>query len=569
MPTVPFKVKAVFEYKSEEPDDLNFPNGQIITITDDEDADWYTGEYTSAAGDKLEGLFPRNFVEKYEPAIPSRPTRTPKKAAAPEPPPEPAATQVESTPPQPSEPVKEAQIDPVPQPAEPAHLEEEQNVPGSFPTAAAPATAVKPTSPPIAKAKPGPPPVADKPSSNSFKDRIAAFNKPAAPPVAPFKPGGQPGGSGFIKKPFVAPPPSKNSYVPLPREQPPQKIYRREEDTSLQHEEEREAPEPVSKPTEEAEEDQPKPTSLKERIALLQKQQMEQAQRHAEAGQKKEKLKKPPKRRPEPTEESLPAHEDSLELIETHETTVGRKSMDEPEDDGESIKSPPLRQASLKMSTPLPPRELVSDTNDADDSGAGDTEDAPGTSTEEDRPRSKGTGMISGLEPTPLKREAAVEADKDEGEDGDEDETEEEEEDPEVRRKRELRERMARLGGGMGMMNMFGPPGGMPAAAPPRKSRPSTEAARQSSEQYHPEMTRAPPVPIMALPGMSNQMSKRSEEPLEAESDEDEMAQTPHDTRVPTDDYVSPPPPKRTSTGHSSASMPQGMSFDSDVRSLH
>ena len=48
MPAVPFKVKAVFEYNSEEPDDLKFPNGQIITVTDDEDADWYTGEYTLA-----------------------------------------------------------------------------------------------------------------------------------------------------------------------------------------------------------------------------------------------------------------------------------------------------------------------------------------------------------------------------------------------------------------------------------------------------------------------------------------------------------------------------------------
>ena len=39
------------------------------------------------------------------------------------------------------------------------------------------------------------------------------------------------------------------------------------------------------------EEEQPKPTSLKERIALLQKQQMEQASRHADAAQKKEKVK--------------------------------------------------------------------------------------------------------------------------------------------------------------------------------------------------------------------------------------------------------------------------------------
>ncbi|KAK5263498.1 assembly of actin patch protein, partial [Exophiala xenobiotica] len=82
--------------------------------------------------------------------------------------------------------------------------------------------------PPTSTSKP-PPPVAEKPNSSSFKDRIAAFNKPAAAPITPFKPGGG-SGTGFIKKPFVAPPPSRNAYVPPPREQPVQKPYHREEE---------------------------------------------------------------------------------------------------------------------------------------------------------------------------------------------------------------------------------------------------------------------------------------------------------------------------------------------------
>ena len=225
------------------------------------------------------------------------------------------------------------------------------------------------------------------------------------------------------------------------------------------------------------------------------------------------------------------------------------------EDDAEDVKSPPMRQASIKMPTPLPPRELVSDTNDADDSGAGDTEDAPGTSTEEDRPRSKDNTALLPAEPIPPKREEEVaESDED-----DDQETEEEEEDPEARRKRELRERMAKMSGGMGMMGMFGPPGGAAGSAPPRKSRQSTEGTRQSLEQASPEeSTRAPPVPIMALPGMS----KRAEELVEAESDEEDTAQaTPQDLHSketePSDDYISRPP-KRTSTGRSTASIPQG-----------
>src|SRR5262249_19206765 len=151
------------------------------------------------------------------------------------------------------------------------------------------------------QAKPSgpPPPVSEKPTSNSFKDRIAAFNKSAAPPIAPFKPGGLSSG-GFIKKPFVAPPPSRNAYVPPPpRDVPVAKVYRRDEDPEIK-EREAENQETAEKaglipgaPSHEAEsEDQPKPLSLKERMALLQKQQMEQAQRHADAAAKKEKPKR-------------------------------------------------------------------------------------------------------------------------------------------------------------------------------------------------------------------------------------------------------------------------------------
>jgi myosin tail region-interacting protein MTI1 len=569
MSTVPFRVKAVFEYKSEEPDDLNFPNGQIISVTDDTDEDWYTGEYTTAAGDKIEGIFPRNFVEKYEPAIPSRPSRTPKKTPASDPAPEPAA--VNHEPPPAPEPVKEAEIEPPHETAQPPPLTAEPQVSTSPPPAPQPAAAVPAPKPAPAPAtstehKKGPPPVADKPSSSSFRDRIAAFNKPAAAPVTPFKPGGQGASSGFIKKPFVAPPPSKNAFVPVPREPPPQKVYRREEDPSMQEEEGDTSREthfsPPSPKLDEAAEDQPKPTSLKDRIALLQKQQLEQAQRHAESAQKKEKPKKPPKKRPETEEgEVAPtapiAEGEHLDRLDTNET-VTRRSMEGADESEDAARSPPVRQLSMDQPTPKPPRELVSDTNDADDSGAADTEDAQGTSTEEDRPRSKGQAAPANLEPIVPKKEA-VQADKGEGEDNDEDdeeEEEEEEEDPEVKRRRELRDRMAKIGGGMGMMGMFGPPGGMPAPMP-RKSRPSTEAPRQSSEQHHQEeVARAPPVP---MPGMSSRVTKQPEQAAEAVDDEDDTAETtPHDLRreiEASEDYISKPP-KRSSTGQSSASFP-------------
>lgn len=350
------KVKALYEYSSPHEDDLQFGIGQIITVTDEEDADWYTGEYVDESGQKHEGIFPRNFVEKYEPVAPPRPTRTrPKKEPEPAPEPQPIAAPQEPVPP-PSPPAVEAEevrpitppplppaAEPIPVASPPAPKAAEPALPSSPPQA--PAAPIAPQSPPqAAPVKRGPPPVSEKPSGNSFKDRIAAFNKPAAPPIAPFKPsglGGAGGSSSFIKKPFVAPPPKGNTYVPTQRNAPVAPVYRRDEDPEIK-EREAENTEQAQKagllPTEskEGDEDQPKPMSLKERMALLQKQQQEQAQRHAEAASKKEKPKRPAKPRMpshEPAEESVeeeaaaPYIPAPLERRDTGETG-GRRSLD-------------------------------------------------------------------------------------------------------------------------------------------------------------------------------------------------------------------------------------------------
>ena len=71
----PFHVKALYEYSSPHEDDLGFPSDQVITVTEEEDADWYYGEYEDASGVKREGLFPKNFVRMYEPETPPRPSR--------------------------------------------------------------------------------------------------------------------------------------------------------------------------------------------------------------------------------------------------------------------------------------------------------------------------------------------------------------------------------------------------------------------------------------------------------------------------------------------------------------
>ncbi|OBA21399.1 hypothetical protein METBIDRAFT_42404, partial [Metschnikowia bicuspidata var. bicuspidata NRRL YB-4993] len=55
--SVPFTVKALHDYKSDYDDDLQFAAGQVITVTDIEDDEWYSGTYGGQSG-----LFPKNFV---------------------------------------------------------------------------------------------------------------------------------------------------------------------------------------------------------------------------------------------------------------------------------------------------------------------------------------------------------------------------------------------------------------------------------------------------------------------------------------------------------------------------
>ncbi|KAM5345294.1 hypothetical protein ACJ41O_011156 [Fusarium nematophilum] len=556
----PFRVKALYEYSSPHEDDLNFSVGQIITVTDQEDSDWYGGEYLDDHGVKREGIFPRNFVEKFEPTAPPRPTRTrPKKepeAALPaediaSPPPPPPAQQAAPPAPVPEpEPEIEEADEPVykttaPEPAAPAVPEPAPPKPVSPVSAPAPPPAApkaaEPPAPapaPAAAAAPkpkpaGPPPVSEKPKSSTFKDRIAAFNKPAAPPVAPFKPSGLGGsGSGFIKKPFVAPPPSRHAFVPPPQQTPTAKVYRRDEDPEIR-EREAEAQGQAERaglvPTESQEgddEDQPKPTSLKERIALLQKQQMEQAQRHADAAAKKEKPKKPQRKREsighaEALGESEEASHHVSPPLERRDTedTGARTSADEPRPT--RVPPPPRRKSSKG------PAESIHDGNEADMSGAGDTTEGNDDLTERDD--SDGMSRRASRAPTlPVHPAPPAEATRRDESDEQEEEQADEDVDPEVKRKEELRARMAKMSGGMGFHGMFGAP--MPAAGPAPKKKKAPKAERASidegAEETSPSSLAAPPVPtMMALPGMGG--PRKSEELSRPEEEHEPAARAP------------------------------------------
>jgi hypothetical protein len=166
---------------------------------------------------------------------------------------------------------------------------------------------------------------------------------------------------------------------------------------------------------------------------------------------------------------------------------------------------------------------LFSDGNDADQSAAGETtEDAGASTLDEDEDTSKSHHQ-----------EAAVVPAQEEEVGDEEDTTEEEEEmDEETRRQIALRERMAKLSGGMGMAGMFGPQPGiaMPGMAGGlKKKRPTLEA--KPSEDTESVPTSPPPriskIPIPGMGGMIRPSITAEPEAEEVDEEEEETEAAP------------------------------------------
>ncbi|WPG99328.1 sh3 domain-containing protein c23a1.17 [Acrodontium crateriforme] len=560
MAAPPFKVKAIYEYSSGHDEDLSFSVGDVITVIELEGDDWYVGKYTDASGVAKEGLFPTNFVERYEPEVPTRPTRPtrPKQEAAqpvpvPVPVPAPEAEEQEEVQSVPA--ASRPQVPPVDKPAVARHQEDARS-PTSATSQNAPSAAFEP--PHVTKAAPAandspaasraaPPPVA--PKSSSFKDRIAAFNKVEQQPLKPMVPGKQGPAGGFIKKPFVAPPPSSSSYIPpVVKHEPIHRPYMREEDPEIkrQQEDDRAAAEAAGLlndgPQEAAEEaeNEPKPMSLKERMALLQEQQRLAAERNAEASQRKEKktvTKKPSQASvpPQSTEED----EDDEEQISTAGTR-DRPSMES------TRERPPVPSAPRRTHEPMSPgpavpqHEIVSGGEEADQSAAGETteDDADTIAPDYDDRSTHGLPRASNApthEPDVGNQDDTVE----------DDEAEEEEElNEEELRKQRLRERMARLAGPQGGAGVpFNPFGAPPP--PPTKKRSITRKASGDSEATMPPPQR---VPIMPMPGMQRVRSQDSN--VTERIHEEEVSTPGEETEHPF------PPVRRSMTGERGAAPP-------------
>ncbi|KAF2850584.1 hypothetical protein T440DRAFT_468550 [Plenodomus tracheiphilus IPT5] len=560
-----YKVKAVYDYASPHEDDLDFKTGQIIAVTEEEGDDWYVGEYIDDAGTKHDGLFPRNFVERYEPAPPPRPNRASRYKPTEQPAAQVAAPAPEAPQQHAPEPVRHEEPEP-PKP-QPPPLE----VPAAAKSVPLPTSPISPQSassgrapelpqapPPQESAKPAPaakkppPPIAAK--SNAFRDRIAAFNAPAAAPIQPFKPAGAP--ANFIKKPFVAPPPSRNAYVPPIRETPQIKTYRRDEDPEIADRQAQDndaaekagliAHDAPSQPP--AEEDSQPKVSLKERIALLQKQQQEQAERAA--AMHKEKPKRPPVKK---RTESFDVHPEDSEDVALERIASGaskeRVSVDQAR--------PPRVSHEIKSPDEQPrQREILSDANDADQSAAGDTEDAEGESTSVEGDEERKHAQQPSL---PIRAAAAPTQEPDVGDEQDaepEEEEEEDEMDAETRRKLELRERMAKMSGGMGMPGMFG---GMPMGGLPPKKKKSTADSKRGDGEEEASVPQQR-VAMFPMPGMPTVKSPDQEDrQLHVEKEDDASYPITGAHRaddVPDVEDMQPKPIQRTPTGERPPPVP-------------
>lgn len=484
-PAPPFKVRALFDYNSPHDDDLNFPANETITVTEEEDADWYFGEYhEKSTGELKQGIFPRNFVERIVVELPPRPARSGggRKKVQEEPPPEPAGdareeSQVPSAPPAPvvvpaalpspaTSPI--ATTKPVGGSEPPPRREEPKVVPPPIPASPppvpkpAPVFAPKQSVPPVVeKAAPSSskPPPPEKPSS--FKDRLALFNKGSAAPIAPFNP--HKPSTSFIKKPFVPPPPSKNAYVPPPIQHTPKP--RRDEDSNYIRPEPEEPPARASMDQERDRAEERPQMGLKDRIALLQTQKLDPT------GLGGGKPKKPPK----------PKRNDSERTLEEGKATHAPSEDVGDERVSHDSTRPVLSEEPETASRHKKSIDLIQDDPTQGESSAGDADvsSVSGYTGEE-------TVTSRGRPSTSSHREDKSDDGDDEGANDDtpdNPDSDEEEIDPELAKKIALRDRIAKMSGGMGMHGMFGPPMGVPMGGPPMPTQKKKKSASNPKPQ--------------------------------------------------------------------------------------
>ncbi len=473
----PFQARATYAYTSEHSDDLHFDEKQVITVTAEEDEDWYFGEYKTADGELKRGIFPKNFVENLAPRRPRakdiKSGKTAEKA-------EEVASILSTT----SQPASSAE--PVPAVTESAETEAE--IASPRPINALPATIPEMkmssrTEPPADTAPSAEEPSVDK-GSGTFRDRIAAFNIPEKAPIVPHsKPKPPP-----AKKPSL----STHSYVPTV---PPTSSTQQRPKPST-------STLPQTEPEESVQEDPQPLSSLKDRITKLQSTQLDSSGKKPKGARRTQ---------------SIGSEADN---------PPGSPFAENPE--GES---------------PFGHEAVVEEPNDA-------TTEYPNRKSGEELTR-----QVSGVSSISQGQSHRS---------GQEDEasgSSEEEMDPEVARRIALRERMAKMSGGMGMHLGFAMPGAVPQK-PSAKKKPHEVQERLEEESV--EARAVPHLPQINTSSQPKQSDvpgdRRSPTPTSAQSrsrsspmaSPPTVAPVPLPNRTPNSRAVPPlppfSPPERSST---------------------
>ncbi|EPS44206.1 hypothetical protein H072_1803 [Dactylellina haptotyla CBS 200.50] len=502
----PYAVCALYDYSSPHEDDLNFLTGQKIKVTEEESAEWLHGEYRDSEGTLKQGIFPKNYVERVEepeppklPPVPIRPQHDESRKVTSPTGPSPEETRAWNEPAK-SSPQKQSDV------ASPIDPEPPKEAPATRKSFVAPRTksdgpAAAAPSPPAAQKPVVPPATAEEEEEEkpmgSLRDRIAAFNKSKAAPIAPTS-HGQPRSSSFIKKPYVPPPPSKNAYIP-----PVQ-----------QHVEPRREPEPRPAPREppvnkqeESPSDEPKVSSLKDRIAMLKSVQLNPAL----AGKPKKPPKPlPPKKKDDitPKQEVPEANQNADSFAET-DSTAPKASMEYPNADETTTDILAVTKDVEPMTKLVPP---AIDDVEVENEPSAPLERQESNKDEDTTPEDAG------------------------GKEGGEEDEDEDEVDPEIARRLAIRERMMKMSGGMGMYGMVMGPTPTPYRAPklPKPEPPAAEE-EESNSSAHPKeqyrmmipilpMAKPPPVPAQqkaaTISDSENETSSRPPKP-NPESDAD------------------------------------------------
>lgn len=504
-PAVPFKVKAIFDYKSDYEDDLTFSVGQLITVTEVEDEEWYSGTY-----DGKSGMFPKNFVQP-----------------APEPPSTSSAIPPPSTRSMPA--VTKGDDKEVKEDGEEAKEVDEEEVKEQ--TKSSTSVPPVPKSGPVAESSPISTGESSKPAAseikpvskvNSFKETELSGVKPPLPGIFPNQKVVDPYS---VKKQFVGA--GKSSYVPpvkprdnsalighIHKEEPKGEVVREHDSSEEEH---KEAEEPK--------------VSLKERIALLQQRQKEEAEREEAALKKKEEKKRKLAEEKERLKQAKEAEKLAAVQAEAEKPSVDEFS--EQATLGKTATGGSVASEGV-LSTPA--------------SHHLDTVDVPDTINDKDSD-SEDEAPLATHDNQSIKQEKEDEDDEEEEEEEGDDE--EEEDDEELKRKK-LVERMAKISGGrnmfgmMGMQAPFGAPMPADTTKKTKKKKKSTEEGTSEEKAQDKNIDSQTPraIPILPFANPSDLPKSSTEQNNDPELEQESKVKTdsstqksPEASRVPTQTF--------------------------------